>query len=184
MSKNRNKKYNPQKLQTMRNQGKVSRSVPLTALTPQQVALKIRAKQIIKQNSFPAIRDQREGCEFAGYMKMSLGQRDTVEDAIYHTTYAGDWAYYSTTILGREYTKSIKRLGIKKGDPVERNFRITIHLVDYDNPKNKAVETFTHDKPLDAFEMAKLLYKLATDMAAQYPDVKVDYSLSYAVVRA
>ena len=61
--KKRNKKYNPQKLQTMRNQGKVSRSVPLTALTPQQVALKIRAKQIIKQNSFPAIRDQREGCE-------------------------------------------------------------------------------------------------------------------------
>ena len=125
-----------------------------------------------------------EGDKFYGFMKMSLGQRDTVEDAIYHTTYAGDWEYYSTTILGKEYTKSIKRLGIKKGDPVERNFRITIHLVDYDNPKNKAVETFTHDKPLDAFEMAKLLYKLATDMAAQYPDVKVDYSLSYAVVRA
>ncbi len=39
MIKQRNKKYNPQKLQTMRNQGKVSRSVPLTALTPQQVAL-------------------------------------------------------------------------------------------------------------------------------------------------
>ena len=58
MRKTRNKQYNPQKLQTMRNQGKVSRSVPLTALTPGQVALKIRAKQIIKQNSLPEVSDQ------------------------------------------------------------------------------------------------------------------------------
>jgi len=57
-------------------------------------------------------------------------------------------------------------------------------LADYDNPKNKAVETFTHDQPLDALEMAKLLYKLATDMAEQYPDIRIDYGQSYAVVRA
>ena len=69
MSKNRNKKYNPQKLQTMRNQGKASRSVPLIALTPSQVALKIKAKEIIKQNSFPAIRDQREVCFIKGRLK-------------------------------------------------------------------------------------------------------------------
>ena len=75
MSKQRNKKYNPQKLQTMRNQGKASRNVPLTALTPAQVALKIRAKQIIKQNSFPEVRDQREGCEFAGWMEISMASR-------------------------------------------------------------------------------------------------------------
>ena len=41
--KKRNKKYNPQKLETLRNQSKASRSVPLTALTPSQVALKIKA---------------------------------------------------------------------------------------------------------------------------------------------
>ena len=88
--KARNKKYNPQKLQTMRNQGKVSRSVPLTALTPAQVALKIKAKQIIKRNSFPAIRDQREGCEFAGWMEISMASRPA-EWRVNRMKFFGDW---------------------------------------------------------------------------------------------
>nr|WP_313379326.1 hypothetical protein [Moraxella sp.] len=88
--KNRNKKYNPQKLQAMRNQGKASRSVPLTALTPQQVALKIRAKQIIKRNSFPAIRDHREGCEFAGWMEISMASRPA-EWRVNRMRFYGDW---------------------------------------------------------------------------------------------
>jgi len=88
--KNRNKKYNPQKLETLRNQGKVSRSVPLTALTPEQVALKIRAKQIIKQNSFPAIRDQREDCEFAGWMEISMAARPP-EWRVNRMRFYGDW---------------------------------------------------------------------------------------------
>ena len=90
MSKQRNKKYNPQKLETLRNQGKVSRSVPLTALTPSQVALKIRAKQIIKQNSFPTIRDQREGCEFAGWMEISMASRPA-EWRVNRMKFFGDW---------------------------------------------------------------------------------------------
>ena len=90
MSKQRNKQYNPRKLENMRNQGKVSRSVPLTALTPAQVALKIRAKQIIKQNSFPAIRDQREGCEFAGWMEISMAARPP-EWRVNRMKFYGDW---------------------------------------------------------------------------------------------
>ena len=90
MSKNRNKKYNPQKLQAMRNQGKANRSVPLTALTPSQVALKIRAKQIIKRNSFPAIRDQREGCEFAGWMEISMASHPP-EWRVNRMKFFGDW---------------------------------------------------------------------------------------------
>ena len=88
--KKRNKKYNPQKLETLRNQGKVSRSVPLTALTPAQVALKIRAKQIIRQNSFPAIRDRREGCEFAGWMEISMASRPA-EWRVNRMKFFGDW---------------------------------------------------------------------------------------------
>ena len=90
MRKTRNKQYNPRKLETMRNQGKVSRSVPLTALTPQQVALKIRAKQIIKQNSFPEVRDQREGCQFAGWMEISMASRPA-EWRVNRMRFYGDW---------------------------------------------------------------------------------------------
>ena len=90
MSKQRNKKYNPRKLENMLNQGEVSRNVPLIALTPAQVALKIRAKQIIKQNSFPAIRDQREGCEFAGWMEISMASRPA-EWRVNRMRFFGDW---------------------------------------------------------------------------------------------
>ena len=88
--KKRNKKYNPQKLETLRNQGKANRSVPLTALTPAQVALKIRAKQIIKQNSFPDIKDHREGCEFAGWMEISMASRPA-EWRVNRMRFYGDW---------------------------------------------------------------------------------------------
>ena len=90
MSKQRNKKYNPQRLETLRNQGKVSRSVPLTALTPDQVALKIKAKQIIKQNSFPEVRDRREGCQFAGWMEISMASRPP-EWRVNRMKFFGDW---------------------------------------------------------------------------------------------
>ena len=88
--KKRNKKYNPQKLETLRKQGKLNRSVPLTALTPQQVALKIRAKEIIKRNSFPDIKDHREGCEFAGWMEISMASRPA-EWRVNRMRFYGDW---------------------------------------------------------------------------------------------
>ena len=88
--KNRNKKYNPQKLETMRNQGKVSRSVPLMALTPEQVALKVRAITIINRNSFPDVRDHREGCEFAGWMEISIAARPP-EWRVNRMKFFGDW---------------------------------------------------------------------------------------------
>ena len=118
MSKQRNKKYNPQKLQAMRNQGKVSRSVPLTALTPQQVALKIRAKQIIKQNSFPAIRDQREGCEFAGWMEISIAARPP-EWRVNRMKFFGDWC-------GEENLSKILPDAVK--DTKERMYQIELRL--------------------------------------------------------
>ena len=90
MSKNRNKKYNPRKLENMRTQGKVSRNAPSMTLTPEQVALKIRAKQIIKRNSFPEIRDQREGCEFAGWMEISVASRPA-EWRVNRMKFFGDW---------------------------------------------------------------------------------------------
>ena len=90
MRKTRNKQYNSKKLENMRRQGKVSRSVPLTALTPQQMAIRVKAKKIIKQNSFPAIRDQREGCEFAGWMEISMASRPP-EWRVNRMKFFGDW---------------------------------------------------------------------------------------------
>ena len=43
MRKNRNNQYESKKLENMRRHEKASRSVPLTSLTPEQVALKIKA---------------------------------------------------------------------------------------------------------------------------------------------
>ena len=88
--KKRNKKYNPQKLETLRNQSKASRSVPLTALTPSQVALKIKAKEIIKRNSFPDIKDHRDGCEFSGWMEISMASRPA-EWRVNRMKFFGDW---------------------------------------------------------------------------------------------
>lgn len=90
MSKQRNKKYNPRKLENMRTQGKVSRNAPSMTLTPEQVALKVRAIKIINRNSFPEIRDHREGCEFAGWMEISMAARPP-EWRVNRMRFYGDW---------------------------------------------------------------------------------------------
>ena len=88
--KKRNKKYNPRKLENMRTQGKVSRNAPSMTLTPEQVALKVRAITIINRNSFPEIRDHREGCEFAGWMEISMAARPP-EWRVNRMRFYGDW---------------------------------------------------------------------------------------------
>lgn len=118
MRKQRNKKYNPRKLENMRTQGKVSRSVPLTALTPAQVALKIRAKQIIKRNSFPEVRDHREGCEFAGWMEISIAARPP-EWRVSRMKFFGDWC-------GEENLSKILPDIVK--DTKERVYQIDLRL--------------------------------------------------------
>ena len=118
MSKQRNKKYNPQKLQTMRTQGKVSKNAPLTALTPAQMAIRIKAKQIIKRNSFPAIRDQREGCEFAGWMEISIAARPP-EWRVSRMKFFGDWC-------GEENLSKILPDAVK--DTKERVYQIDLRL--------------------------------------------------------
>ena len=118
MSKNRNKKYNPRKLENMRTQGKVSRNAPLMTLTPEQVALKVRAIKIINRNSFPEIRDHREGCEFAGWMEISIAARPP-EWRVSRMKFFGDWC-------GEENLSKILPGATK--DNKERIFQIDLRL--------------------------------------------------------
>jgi len=118
MSKQRNKKYNPRKLENMRTQGKVSRNAPLMTLTPEQVALKVRAISIINRNSFPEIRDHREGCEFAGWMEISIAARPP-EWRVSRMKFFGDWC-------GEENLSKILPNATK--DAKERVYQIDLRL--------------------------------------------------------
>ena len=118
MSKQRNKKYDPRKLENMRTQGKVSRNAPSMTLTPEQVALKVRAITIINRNSFPEIRDHREGCEFAGWMEISIAARPP-EWRVSRMRFFGDWC-------GEENLSKILPDAIK--DTKERVYQIDLRL--------------------------------------------------------
>ena len=118
MAKQRNKKYNPRKLENMRKQGKVSKNAPLMTLTPEKVALKVRAITIINRNSFPEITDHREGCEFAGWMEISIAARPP-EWRVSRMKFFGDWC-------GEENLSKILPDTIK--DTKERVYQIDLRL--------------------------------------------------------
>ena len=172
MGKQRNKKYNPRKLENMRTQGKVSRNAPSMTLTPEQVALKVRAIKIINRNSFPEITDHREGCEFAGWMEISIAARPP-EWRVSRMKFFGDWC-------GEENLSKILPDAVK--DTKERVYHIDLRLFGIQGEEYE-VETLVVKNPknMDDLELKAKQY------CASYAfdeDLLLDLDKCYFEVRA
>ena len=153
--------------------GKLDQIHDWAKLSDKEKRLKVKARQILTTQAHPEIRNRRVGCKYAGWLRISIANRDP-EWRLNHMQFFGDWC---TNDMLDEILPDMAR-----EDTTLRKFEIDLELVDIVGNEYKT-EPFKIYNPKNIDDLERQI-KEHCSMVANDEGYMFDLDNCYAEIRA